>query len=617
MDTKKILIASKSETYETHDIVAAAKHISAPLEIVNIHDAANSFAKYDNVGVLYWRTGSISSAFPQKVGRSTVLSSAPEHIQLVNRSVVTAPHYVFKSVQQARFKHFVKYFADVQPIETFLVENEEELNGLIATEKLKFPFIAKPNLGKQGIGVELIKSKEDLNSIRNKITSTVFQNFIKNCGDYRVLVVGGVAHDIMLRTATKDSENVFINNISRGGTAQLVKDDDLRKRLSKAGCAIATIFDYTICGVDLIEDENGTLYFLEVNSVPEWKGLNSVSPHNVGEHVVDTLTAIAKRDTATPLTAVRDYYLKKLKYFPTGTKFHFLSRLYLMFGVQSYKEELESIQDEWWSGIDNVLHKLETMQNEPKSSHTKTAKKYRKVAAAKHPHIDTYNDFFFKCLFNETVFNGNAFVEHKSHINLNIIRAAHEQLISDPLSVLTLSTPAVNFLYFCNHYFAKEGLCVEPEFFLKVGDEHHLDAQKDDVDAHIYMYTHAIISATRFYSESLPENTKNVYREMIVRIEKILEENYAETTLDHKCEFLVCCKLSKYTSHLEPIIKSELLSSISPYGLYFVNTLNTHKSNVRKQSMAVMEHSNVLALMAFLEPSDMHSETSQISEHTS
>jgi hypothetical protein len=261
--------------------------------------------------------------------------------------------------------------------------------------------------------------------------------------------------------------------------------------------------------------------------------------------------------------------------------------------------------------MDSDLHKIETMQNQPESFCTKTSKTYRKFAATKHPHIDTYNKFFFKCLLNKTVYNGNAFEEQKFRLNINTIKEAHERLIDDPLSVLTLSTRAVNFLYFCNHFLSDEGLHVDPEFFLKLGDEHSLEAHEDDVDARIYMYTHAIIGATCFYSEPLPAHTKNTYREMILHVEKILAENFAKTTLDHKCEFMVCCRLCEHTSYLEPIIKSELLSSISPNGLYFVNTLNTHRSNIRKQSMAVMEHSNVLALMAFLDPVDIQSDSIQ------
>jgi carbamoylphosphate synthase large subunit len=306
MNKKKILVASKKETYEIQDLVTAAKRESVPLEVVDILDVASSSQKLKEADILYWRSGNVTSAFPGKTGRSTALLGANRLEYIVNRSVVTAPHYIYKSVQQALFKQFVGCFSNIRPIETFLVKNQEELKTLIVTEKLTFPFIAKPNLGKQGVGVKLIKSEKDLISVSADITSTVFQNFIKNNGDYRVLVVGGVAHDIMLRTAQKKSGDVFVNNISQGGKAQLVKDAGLRERLAKAGCAIAAMFDYTICGVDLIEDENETLYFLEVNSVPEWKGLNSVSSHNVGEHIVETLIAISNKDTATQIFSPRN-----------------------------------------------------------------------------------------------------------------------------------------------------------------------------------------------------------------------------------------------------------------------------------------------------------------------
>jgi glutathione synthase/RimK-type ligase-like ATP-grasp enzyme len=39
--------------------------------------------------------------------------------------------------------------------------------------------------------------------------------------------------------------------------------------------------------VDVIKDKNGKLFVLEVNSIPAWRGLQSVSDVNIAQILVD------------------------------------------------------------------------------------------------------------------------------------------------------------------------------------------------------------------------------------------------------------------------------------------------------------------------------------------
>ena len=60
-----------------------------------------------------------------------------------------------------------------------------------------------------------------------------------------------------------------------------------------------------IAGVDILRDVDGALFVLEVNSMPSWEGLQSVSSINLGQEIADyflaRLTAADRRGAAVPL----------------------------------------------------------------------------------------------------------------------------------------------------------------------------------------------------------------------------------------------------------------------------------------------------------------------------
>ena len=89
--------------------------------------------------------------------------------------------------------------------------------------------------------------------------------------DWRVFVIDGIAVAAMKRQGKS-----WITNVSQGGTCapvDLSEHDDLRALAQKACCALQ--MDYA--GVDLIRDRDGHLQVIEVNGIPAWKGLQSVS----------------------------------------------------------------------------------------------------------------------------------------------------------------------------------------------------------------------------------------------------------------------------------------------------------------------------------------------------
>lgn len=597
-----LVLVDRGKNFAQIDLVNAAKQYGVTLTVTDIEDPVRDHARIpEGASVIYWRQGSITHTPQGRTKRTAFLREEAIKRVVVNRSLLEAQDVTRKSVQQTVFAQVsANLRTSLRGIHTYQVATRDEFFALITSGKLTYPCIAKPDKGRQGRGIELIRDESDLDCITLPLSSMVFQNFISNQGDYRVFVVGGVAHDIMLRTPGEHSAKPFLNNRSQGGDVARVTDARLRKKLGKSACAIAAAFGMTVAGVDILPDEEGNLYFLEVNSVPQWEGLASVSPHNVGEHIITTLSAIAAGNAPGFESRVREYFLKSLPYLPLNVRFHFLSRCYLWFKDTSYFEQLSAIKEEWWRGFRGACAAVERLGTPEERIYGNTGKMYRRELLKEYGAIVEYNKFFFKCLFDRTLFAGDAFNANRDRISWAHFSALYEKLRTDHHAVFVLSTPAVNFLMLGRYFFGEEVSEVPAQYFLDVGEKAMGDATGKNIDACIYFYTHVIIGLTRFYAEAIPAAELAAAREMLLRVETVLESHFTEASLDHKCEFLVCARMCAYVSPLESRIRKELEQSLSPDGAYFVNTHNRHSAYYSKKTLYGAEHTNVLAIMALL-----------------
>jgi RimK family alpha-L-glutamate ligase len=97
--------------------------------------------------------------------------------------------------------------------------------------------------------------------------------------DYRVLVVGDKAVAAMRRHSDH-----WVTNVAKGGQCESVAPDG---ELAELAVAAAKAVGADYAGVDLIADAKGVLSVLEVNSMPAWKGLQSVTDFNIAERLID------------------------------------------------------------------------------------------------------------------------------------------------------------------------------------------------------------------------------------------------------------------------------------------------------------------------------------------
>lgn len=162
-------------------------------------------------------------------------------------------------------------------------------NSILSGNKI----VLKPVFGSQGQGLKLFGGDHkceysDLSRIYAKGEVFYLQQFVplKNSPssyDYRVFVVKNNAIAAMKRVG-----KTWIHNRAMGANCEKCY---LHLTLKKIAEKAAKILDLDIAGVDLIPDASVAEGFqvIEVNGIPAWKGIQSVSEFNVTTKMVDLL----------------------------------------------------------------------------------------------------------------------------------------------------------------------------------------------------------------------------------------------------------------------------------------------------------------------------------------
>ena len=181
---------------------------------------------------------------------------------------------------------FVLARAGIATPATWVTESEVDARDIIAKETASGrELVVKPLFGSQGAGLKRVSSVGSLPPATEYDGVYYLQRYIKPAAagwhDWRVFVIDGTAVAAMTRHG-KD----WITNVSQGARcepADLAERDDLRTLAEHAVAALE--MDYA--GVDLIRDRQGLTHVVEVNGIPAWRGLQSVSRVNIAQRLVD------------------------------------------------------------------------------------------------------------------------------------------------------------------------------------------------------------------------------------------------------------------------------------------------------------------------------------------
>jgi RimK family alpha-L-glutamate ligase len=201
-----------------------------------------------------------------------------------------------RSVDKARTSLLLRR-AGVPTPPTWVCESPAQARAVLMRETAAgHELVAKPLFGSQGAGLLRLAAGADIPPAEAYGGVWYLQRFIPGVEgrwrDWRVLVAGGGVVAAMARHG-KD----WISNVARGARCERADVDDAMARLAvDAACAVA--MDYA--GVDIMRERDGRLTVIEVNSIPAWKGLQSVTDFNVAGRLVDDFI---QRRLARPLEA--------------------------------------------------------------------------------------------------------------------------------------------------------------------------------------------------------------------------------------------------------------------------------------------------------------------------
>lgn len=598
---KLSIIAKKEDGHHAKKLLLASKKHDFSARVHNIElNAAENNKLSKSIGLI-WRSSSLDANSERTSLMGHIASKT-----VVNEGIFRFPMIRYKYFQQ----EYVKSTAVLArwAIPTYRAKNIKELKSIIKRGSLKLPIIAKPNAGSRGEGIVIIENETSLGELTN-MRKLIFQHYIPNNCDWRVIVVGGTPLGAIKRVAAAGCR---INNISRGAKAYNETDETIRKALFNISTKVASAFALTYCGVDIIKDtKTESYYFMEVNTAPQWltsEGFEAKTGVDVGDTIMQWFDEKTLHTDKALVQQVEMYYKNRID-FSFVEAFHFYSRLWLWTGDASSRKKLDDYEKRYAGITQQEMTKSisEIMERSNKTSIiVNKNKSYRKDSFDKFKQLPVYNALLFRVIFCDTIYGKDIRSIVGQHVSDREFKHMFHRLTADENAVRLLSTHAVNFFYLLKNYFkddkkTKSQLLFDPHQLIDL-----LDGYKELVNAglidnqtslklQVYLLTHAILGESGFYNKPVRALQ---YQKLIVKLERIIDAHYFDISLDNKFEFLVCAEICGHDSKLKNIISSEAAHSTSWAGNFLVdNDRNRLAANVR-HCVRTSEHRNVLYLMS-------------------
>jgi RimK family alpha-L-glutamate ligase len=170
---------------------------------------------------------------------------------------------------------------------TWTVQTAAAARVIVRRETLRGPLVLKPLFGAQGRGLKLIRHETDLPEIESVEGVYYLQRFVgverDGFRDIRVLVSRGEVIAAMSRHARH-----WITNVKLGAKPEPIEiTEEMRDLSLRSARAIGADF----AGVDLLCERDGHLTVLEVNSMPGWRGLQSITGFSIADRLAGDLLA--------------------------------------------------------------------------------------------------------------------------------------------------------------------------------------------------------------------------------------------------------------------------------------------------------------------------------------
>lgn len=209
-------------------------------------------------------------------------------IRILQREVFAANHagYLEWTRMGKIGQHGVFLENDIPIIPTKIFYTKEQVLTSGIGEEFGWPIIAKHEKGYQGKSVRKFENWEELKKFVKKIDEKnigmfLWQKCLPTKWDLRIIVLDGKAIGAMKRSAVGDE---FRSNFSLGGKVEpwILSEED-REIAEK----VAKICGLDYCGVDIMKDNEGKSFVLEVNRQCQFQGFEKSTGINVAKLVVE------------------------------------------------------------------------------------------------------------------------------------------------------------------------------------------------------------------------------------------------------------------------------------------------------------------------------------------
>ena len=208
-------------------------------------------------------------------------------LELHNITVYNNALCIEKSVDKVRTSCILNAHKIPTP-KTFITSNIKDLKRL----RNKFSgtlCVCKPIFGSQGKGLEILDDDNIHPDYENLSNVYYLQEFLEHPDnkfvDWRLFVINNKVIAAMTREG-----KTWINNVAHGANCKLFNPNDEMKKLA-IDSSLALGMNYS--GVDIMLHKDG-YSVTEVNSIPAWKGLQSVyDDKNIAEEMISDFLRIS------------------------------------------------------------------------------------------------------------------------------------------------------------------------------------------------------------------------------------------------------------------------------------------------------------------------------------
>lgn len=237
-----------------------------------------------------------AGSFEQVTMRLGVLHALRELGVFVYNDARVAERCVDKSMTS-----FLLHRHGIPTLPTWTMESPDHVRALVEREAAPDrPLVLKPLFGSQGRGLRLVTGAGDLPPAEEIAGVYYVQRYAGplrgGWRDWRVFVVGAQAVAAMIRHGVE-----WRTNAARGARCE---STSATGEIAELAVAAAKAVGAGYAGVDIIADEGGRLHVLEVNSMPAWKALQTVTRIDIADLLAaDLLSRIAEAQETHPAAA--------------------------------------------------------------------------------------------------------------------------------------------------------------------------------------------------------------------------------------------------------------------------------------------------------------------------